>query len=363
MKICYFFCFSLVFSLIFMFSVYAACINTADNYATEVLLNKKDTSYNIKLLDKADNLIIKDNKYVLQSVYNSNLALILEEQLSPLSGLSVRLQIPVKSEEKNLPYFKFSLISSKENLSISNEEIYNGWEISCSKGNPPTQCEFNKEKTSILASLISKKYEIVIETREELKDCLGCDGKCIISSQPKCIDKKLKKDIEDILEHSGLISLTGDIFSSYKIISIGNAIVTDLTPSATTEIDWGGAMKQELERLRKESMLSIANSDIEDISKIAKQGKSGQNSRIVYGEDTEGEEKWLYYYETKFPFLTKLENCQEFSPSLVPTGMLIFSESEISAYYLVPIILTLSLIALLVILIIVARIIIIKKGK
>ena len=364
MKNLYFFCLILLFSITSVFSVFALCINTADNYAVEVLLNNPDIDYNLNLFNSAQNVIIKNNQYILRAEYDSNLALVLEKISLPLSGLLIRLQLPVKSEEKNLPYLKFSSTAARGIINVSGES-YNGWSISCIKGNPPAQCEFDKEKTSILVSSISlNKYEITIETREELKNCEGCDGRCLIfSGEGKCISKKLKDDIESILKHAGLISSIEEILSSYKLISSGNAVITDLSPEIKDNIDWEEALKQELVRLKRDSIIAITNSDIEAISELAEKGKAGQNSRIVFGEDAKGNKKWLYYYETKFPILTKLENCQEFSLLLLPTGNLIFSGQEISTYWLIPLIITLSLVILLILLIITARVINLNKRK
>jgi len=365
MKNLYFFCLILLISLISVFSVSALCINTADNYAVEVLLNKPDISYDLNVFDNAQNVIIKEHQYILKSNYNPHLALILEKVSSPLQGLSIRLQIPVKSEEENLPYLKISSTGATGIINLTGEDNFNGWKISCVSGSPPAQCEFDKGKTSILSSMISpNKYEVVIETREELGDCISCDGRCLIlPGGSKCINRNLRDDIGSVLKYSGLVSSVEEVFLSYKLISSGNAIIIDLSPESSTDIDWQEAIKQELRNLNRNSVISITEQDIEEISKLSKKGSAGQNLRIVYGEDKDGEQSWLYYYETKFPILTSLKNCNEFPSSLVPTGMLIFSSSEISTYYLIPLILTLTLIFLLVILIFIARMINLQKRK
>lgn len=360
-----FFC---LVSFLFLFSILlsnvsAICINSADNYAAEVLLSTPKASYNFDSLDSAKNIIIDNNRYVLQSEYHSNLALILEEQTSPISGLSIRLQIPVKSKEENLPYLKFSSTSAKGTLNISGEIFHDGWKISCIQGISPAQCEFVKGKTEILALLSSKKYEISIGTREELKDCKNCDGRCI-SNTGKCLSLELKNDIEKILQYTGLVSSIDELFSQYKVITSGSAVITDLTPENLSSINWQEAMKNELSQLKKQLIISIEDVDIEGISQLAMQGMSGQNSRIMYGEDKNSEKRWLYYYEIKLPILTKLENCLEFPKSLVPTSMIIFNErSTISTYYLIPLIFTSALIFILAILITAARIIESKKIK
>jgi hypothetical protein len=349
-----FFMVLICFSLTFISFASASCINTADSYASEVLLNKPGIDFNLNSLNNAQNVILSGDKYILQSSYSSSLALILEKQSS---SLSVRLQMPVTSQEENLPYLKFSMTSNKVlNLSENN---YNNWKISCTNDNPQSECEFTKGKTDILASLVSGKYEITIETYEELSSCQGCGGRCIST---KCINQPLLEDIQSILKESDLVSSIDEIIGTYRVIGSGNSLINDLAPEKDSTIDWNAAMSQELTHLKREGIVLITDADISEIAGLATQGKAGQNSRIVYG-NKENTASWLYYYETNFPDLTKLENCNEFPSSLIPTGMVIYSGQQISNYYLVPMVMTAGFIGLLVILIITARLIDKNKRK
>jgi len=342
----------------------ALCTNSADDYAVEVLLNKEGISYNTDLLNSAQNVVIDKNKYILQSEYNPSLALILEKPQSPLAGLSVRIQIPVKSDTKTVPYLKFSTTSSKS-LNFTGEEVYNGWGVSCIDGNPVQQCEFVKQNLDVFADRISSNYEINIEVSESLQSCKSCDGKCLsYLGKSACFAKEQEDDIQNLLVHFGFISMSESIFTSYKISSLGNADATTISPVINDAIDWKIALKQELYRLSRDSIIIIAPSDIDSISELAAPGKAGQNSRIVYGEDENNNKKWMYYYETKFPELTRLENCNEFSVSLVPTGMVVFSgDNNLSPYYIIPIVFTVFLAIMLVVLITLARVININKRK
>lgn len=343
----------------------ATCINSADDYAVEVVLNKPGITYDLNKLNNAENVALNNNLCILKSEYSSSIATILETKsdltCGLVTGLSVRLQMPVKSETKTMPYLKF-VSSAKGMLNIS-EESYNGWEISCIQGDPIPQCEFRKSKTIITASLTGKKYELTIETNENLKSCSPCDGRCI-TNENKCINKDLRTDIEDILTHSQLIKNFEDIMISYRIAGTGNAVITDLSSESVQEIDWKQALRQELTTLRSNNIISITNSDIDEISELAKQGSAGINSRIIFGEDTTGNEKWLYYKETKFPTLTKLQNCKEFPISLIPAGDLAFSnQTKISSYYLIPMIMAAALAVLFIFLTVIARIIETSKRK
>lgn len=357
MKTFTFFAFLLFFSLTLAGFVSAACVNSADDYAVEVVLNKPGVESNLNLLNSAKNVLIEENKYILQSEYNPNIAVILENQHGVVSGLSFRIQIPVKSEKKTLPLLKFSSSSARGFLNIS-DKVYNGWKISCVEGSPIPECEFSKENTIVSVNLVSsKKYDVVIETTEDLKVCGGCDGACVGTIEQRCISQALKKDIEDILKHSGVARSLNELLESYRIISLGTAEKTEISPQYQQPIDWKQAVEQELFRFKQDGIILMSDSDVAEISNLAEQGKAGQNSRIVYGQDTSGRERWLYYYETKFPTLVNLISCYDFPISLVPTGAVSFSGEQpiIKTYYLVPLILTASMIFIFLVLLVVAR--------
>lgn len=351
-----------VFLCIFISNASAACIKTADNYAAEVVLNKPGIDSSLSKLDSAKNVIISNNQYILKSACSPSLAAILENvndlTSGNSSGLSVRLQIPVKAEGKTYPYLEFVSTGISGTLNVT-EDSYNGWKISCAEGSLSLQCEFDKGDTSILVNLVSlDKYELTIETREDLKACGTCDGRCVVGSgESRCINKQLMSDMEDMLKHAGLVNSFDEVLVSYRLISAASITVTDLVPETSETVDWNSAMSKELAFLRSEGIISITDSDISAISKLASEGAAGQNSRIVYGEDNSGNAGWLYYSQTKFPVTTQLTNCREYPLSEIPAGDVYFpSPSPISnVYYLVPLVIAGSLLLLFVILAIIAR--------
>lgn len=355
------------FSLLFISQVSSICLTSTDDYASEVILNKPGTSYNLNMLINAKNIIKEGDKYILQSVYNQSLAVILEKQADLISGasaLSIRLQLPLKIVKKQIPYFKFSTTLSNVKLNMSDKE-YDGWKINCLEGFPTPQCEFTKDKTSILVSLVSSsKYDISIETNEQLSDCgMSCDGICMGTSEKKCIERHLKNDIQDILKHAKLVSVFEEMLSSYRILGTGSILIEDLAPETQISIDWKAAMNQELEILRKQNIISLSDSDINNITILADKGTAG-NSRVVYSKDQNGTEMWLYYPDSLFPTLNKLKNCNDFSVSLLPAGSLSFDKQQrISTYYLIPLLITIFLFLLFLILIIIARLIDNRKKR
>ncbi len=338
----------------------ALCTKSTDDYGVEVVLNKPEIDYNLNLLNTAENVNINNREYILKSTYSPSLALILRQEsdltCGESSGLSVRLQIPVKAEEKILPYYSFILTSIKGKLNIS-DGTYNGWRMSCIQGNPMPQCEFRKGETKLVASSVSAgKYDISIETYENLKPCALCDGKCIDIGGLRCIDKNFKQDLTDIIKHSGLANSFDEASTSIRTLSAGKSAIIDLTPETSEIIEWGIAVKRELEMLRLNNILLITNQDIDEISILAEQGAAGENSRIIYCADKSNNEKWIYANQAKFPALTSLRNCREFPLSVIPAGSLSFSSSiPIPAYYLVPMIIAAFLLILFLFLAAVAR--------
>lgn len=330
-----------------------------DDYAVEVVLNKPDTSYNIKNLIKQENLKIINNKYVIPSSYNQKLAAIIYEDYESGYGnsasLSVRLQLPTKNADIILPYLKIISTPPKSNLNMTEETFYNGWNIQCTTG----QCTLEKQRTQISITKIAEdRSEIIIETEDNLIPQSQGGVKCFSKfGNSICVNSKFKVSVEEILKHVGAISSFNDLFVSYNIISIGNRQINTLTPDTDLEPDWKEAMRQELVSLKIKNIISITNQDIEEIVSLTEQGKAGVNSRIIYDIN---KEKYDYYYKTSLPISTENSNRNPFSFTL--TGNVITNTIS-DPYYLVPIIITLVLFTLFILLIITAKIITRTKRK
>jgi len=341
---------------IFLINLVSAEV-TNNNYAVEVVLNKPGTNYNLYNMGNLEDITIKDNKYITSSEYNPNLASILFYEHALTSGkqegLSVRLQLPTKIQETNLPYLKFISTIIKKEINIS-DEFYNNWEITCSTN----EYLLKKQRTTISIIKISKdRYEITIETYDNLaKTGVRCFSKY---KNTICITQELKRDIEDILTHIGLISSFNNLFLSYNIINIGNRIIKTLIPSTTLKPDWKEAMRQELVRLRKKGIIEIPDSDIEEIVSLTEQGKAGINSRIIYDENLKA---YNYYYKTTLPILKQETDTK---PFIFPINQEVDKSTDFISklYYLIPIILAFILLIIFIILIIIARILAKAKKK
>ena len=338
---------------IFLSNFVISCTTSLDNFASEVLLNKNTIDSNLPILDNGDNVGNWQGAYVLQSQYNPNMTIILSQAEEPFCDncLSVRLQIPAKMETKEINYL--SILSYSKSLTAINESNYEGWSITCENKD---QCYFKKDNVEIIINKVSTEYEVNLDVKGKLDSCDICNGRCILTGTSSvCIKRDMKTDIERILVHAGVINNFEDLFVKYKLAGYGTKSTEDLFAESEIRVDWKAAMSKDLNWLRKQGIIHLTDSEISEISELADAGKSGQNSRIYYGEQKNGEKKWMYYYQTKLPELTKFQNCKEFPSSLVPKGVLTFPTFGISVYYFVPIVITGILFTIIIILIVVAR--------
>ncbi|MEK6820434.1 MAG: hypothetical protein AABX71_01865 [Nanoarchaeota archaeon] len=338
----------------------AACVNPTDSFASEVVLNKPETYYNLGRFLKAENFLYEDGRYIFQSQYNKNLATILSEISSPVcktNCLSVRLQIPL--DEAEFKSYYLSVISSVVGKEISLKEEtdnYKGWSIISGK----TSLELKKNQINILISSLDRRSDIIIEINEKLKICGGCDGKCVYTAEGnKCITREMKEDIEEIMKFLGLINKFSDLFSSYRAVEAEKTIA-DLKPAIEPYIDWEEAMKQELVNLKAKGIIDIEDKDIEKIAWLSERGRAGHNSRIVYSEK---DREWKYYYDTENPVLIRGVGCEEFPAKNLPRKALDFRKLNFSTYYLIPGMIAFFLAVIFVILYFIARKITKMKGK
>lgn len=357
--------------LVFLFSssVYSlgsnlACIRPIDNYATEVILNRPDITYNLNPLRNADNVIIKDNQHIFLSHYSSQLSVILSEKSEKSDfALSVKLQAPVKLLNKRIPYL---IISSTLNKKIDTDTIINnvhGWIRECEE--KTKKCSFKKENISVtFKDANNEKTSVSVEIEDlEIPSCSeGCFGKCFSYEGKSFCLKKIYKD--ELSEIFALFKESFNEFLKTAFIEKGEREMLDTEPYNSKELQgivWKNAMKKELLWLKEQGIIRIPNQDIIFISSLAEQGTTG-NSRIIYGNDAEDNEYWQYYYQSQEPEL-KEPVCEEFPVSLLLKENVIFHQARISFYYIIPLIITLSLLTLLTFLIILARIIHAKKRR
>jgi hypothetical protein len=117
-------------------------------------------------------------------------------------------------------------------------------------------------------------------------------------------------------------------------------------------------MNNEIEWIRFNGILSLNMKDMKEISQLAEIGHSGVNKRIYYGTDSKGKDRWMYYYESNLPKITKIKNCEDFSVTNIPKDFMRVqqtSDIKVNFYYLIPIVFSFVLIIILVVLIFISR--------
>jgi hypothetical protein len=99
----------------------------------------------------------------------------------------------------------------------------------------------------------------------------------------------------------------------------------DLEPSVNVNVaafNFGDAMMTELIWLRDNGVISgLTDADIDNITKEAKKGAAGYNSRIVYFQGN-----WQTYSRTGQPLYKSVSGCDEFPLTVLPTGAVISLE-------------------------------------
>ena len=345
---------SLLLLMLVAIPLVLACNSPTDSFASEVTLNKPGIIYDLSRLGSLNNVNFDGSSYVLQSVY-SNLATIISKDGDTIS---IRNQIPVVTETKKIPYTEFTSSFTGGKININRPlSYYNGWTINKYSSN----LELVKDEKRVSVSFSNANYELLFQLYKRYANCDSCDGKCIYSKYGDvCIPQSDIKDISNILIYSGLITSQDQIFYNYKIIGIGERSVSDLYPQASIEnIDFQEAMKQELSWLKLQGVISLDDSDIQQISILSYKGSSG-NQRVVYSNES----KWDHYYNLIQVSERELV-CKDFPQSAIPKSLPSGITGSVisSPYYFVPIFTSVFLIVLLIILIVTARTICSKNSK
>ena len=344
----------LILAILAFLPIVRACANSVDYFALEVQFSKPGIDYDFGRFSHAGNYIVRDNNYIFQSQQNKNIATIISERKDRLCEecLNLRLQIPMETSTKKVPYFSFisSVSGKKVNMTKSN---YKDW-IAIFNAN--SQIELRKSNIYILLSSFSNRQDIIVEINEELASCEKCDGKCVSSFYGKnCIPKALKEEIESVLKNYDVINNFDELFWNYRVVGYGEKTVTDLYPSYEENINWKDALIKELEFLKDNKIVNLSEDDIKETGSLAERGKAGDNYRIVYSKNNLGEYKWQYYYETLNTELTDELNCEDFTSSIIPEEKMFFSKIGIPLYYLIPLVGIIILLIILAILFLIGR--------
>jgi len=333
-------------ALLFIITPTYACIKSSDDHATEVVINKPGTEYNLNKLINAKNVIFRENKYTFVSHYNDKILVIISEAdgavSGGLTGISIKLQKPTILQREKV--HTLDIISKSipgqiipENTSPSS---YQGWNIDCTEERTVSECKFLKDETSIITYTEEGRYRAELKITGGIGPCsaqLQCSGYCVRSGgSSTCIDKERKDEIESILMHSGLIKSFSDLISAYSVVNNGPTSTDTLVEYYDEEINWEEAMGEELTWLKSRDIIRITNEDIKEISELAHVGAAGQNNRIVHAKNKQGVPEWIYYRNSIDPTLVLDKECTEYVISPGITGGVTLEPVNSKLYYIIP---------------------------
>ena len=320
----------------------ASCLTSSEEYSVEVVVPNYDFSSAMLLAERID------GNYIKPSEYNPNSILTILKETELPNGLSVRLQLPTEIKEIEEPYIKILSSSAKGQLPAQPAQVIAGWRASCGD----QSCLFKKDNLALTVTRASDP-EVTIEISRLLNACSeSCSGFCFSStSTSRCLDNQVRSDVNNLLRITRLAANTEELFESYRIVGTENIVVLDILPTKSTSVDWREALKQELVALSSKNAISLASTDIEDISQLAKRGQAGQNYRIVYDVETDS---WNYYNLLPDAILIDKRDCQAYR---LPAEDIKNSPETANLFYLVPIIITIAGVLLLGLLAVIANLI------
>lgn len=318
------------------------CVKSSDDYASEMVLNKPGTEYNLNYLSNAQKVILRDNRYTYESHYNKNLLVIIsevkeDEQEAP--GLSIKIQMPTIAHKENVHILDLVSKSVKgkiipENVSSSS---YKEWSVGCTNERIISECKFLREGVAVIARLNDGSYNVELEISNSGACQASCSGYCVRSGgSSTCITNETKTSTEDLLKHVGLIKNFNEFISAYNIVKNGETPINTIDTEMTEEVDWQRAMKEELAWLKSQDIIRILNDDIDKVSSLSRQGSSGHNNRVVYAKNRMGVPEWVYYNESVQPIINFDKECSEYVISPGITGGVTFETGNSKNYYLIP---------------------------
>ncbi|CAB50236.1 CGP-CTERM-anchored Cys-rich protein [Pyrococcus abyssi] len=287
-----------------------ACFFPQDLYAVEVEI---EGTYNLEPLLSAKNVLLEDGKIVYRSHYDPRLIVMVWKDTT----LHVRVQIPTSFGKRTIYTETFEGIIPIDDVFERAKE--RGWKVSG-----------NSIKKENIAIFITPKVGNECKADSDCK-AQGCSGEactpknetvfsiCIYREWYKCLNltscgcyhgtcswkptedfirclKKYNATLEDIIRARAIVTIEvydelGDeiikeindtlgcnIPTNFKK-SESQGIIPDINPE---DLNANLAIETELKWLRKIGVIDISEEDIKEISRIAKWGYAGHNSRIGF---------------------------------------------------------------------------------
>ena len=322
-----------------------ACVDPSAGFASEVLLNNSNVTYDFSTLknyakdgfvniikieeaEGASDTFESDPKeeespypdsgnpdeiendwepgiyYLYRSHYASELGVVIHEETGlpdvlTLSGLSLNLVIPTKLSEITIKW-ETAILNLDLELELDESLIEfmenQGYEESGTAETTGGTYEDPEEK--LVGIVFSKgEAEIYLSCGEGGKTLDGKTGAgetvIWVEGAEDTIDSGIDQDIKDMLEFLNVNPDEWDDAKREKHSRQEYAFV----PSVSIDpkiLDWSTAMRFELEWLINQSIISgLTENDIQQIASNAKAGNAGYNSRVIYANGT-----WKSYFET-----------------------------------------------------------------
>ena len=355
---------SVIFIMPFASAAPMQCRMTADDYATEVLLNRDYVDYNLDSLENAENISEYNGGYILKSFYGNNLYTILSEQQdisaenpSGEKFLSVRLQVPLEKIEENVSYFKITSFRRFNYADLNNNA--EGWTKACNEKDD--SCVFEKEDISLTIEKKDNAFSgYIYFLNPQFGLCYNardCYGECIyFSSEKRCIPNAVIEETNYLIGSIGIAQNFDDFVMSRKT-EAGTYSISKLVPQNGGTIKWEDAMKEELLWLKGNDMIHITERDVLEIAILSDAGRVDGN-KVFYGINEANSLAWTYHSNVKSRIPGE-DDCSEFPPQTAGiTGFIAFdTELLAKTYILVPLIFIGIIFGVIIILFVTAKII------
>jgi len=341
----------IAFVVLLMFAMsplVGACMSPADNYAVEVVLNKPGIVYKpYPSFAALHNALIENGTFIFRSHHDKRLYVLL---WNASDGLHVKVGIPLewRTVDVSMASLNISILITGEAIeklrddgwSISNNTTFerNGVMITlipvrggeCSSdadcvagGCSGEVCAPKNESSKIVTPCVYKPWYSCFA----LTMCGCVNGRCTWKPNPdfeKCLRengidpaKVIKAGYFELkveaVNKSGE-AVNGEVKNFLEAFGVScrtslplvRTAIMRLSPVVDpSEVNASAAIKAELEWLKSVGALKINETDIEEISQVAKWGFAGHNGGIGWYETTSGGYAWIPYYQSKNPSLIK----------------------------------------------------------
>ena len=338
-----------------------ACVTPGDFYAVEVVLNKPGISQELWRLEIAHNVLVENGTFVFRSHYDGRLYVLV---WNASDGVHLRVGIPLKWVEYDLLRSSFNVSLMVTDDAIGNLTAY-GWKTDdnttfsrggvtvalyplqggectsdgdCATGGCSGEvCAPREEAGKIVTSCVYRSWYGCLS----LTSCGCVNGLCTWKPNPafeKCLREhgvdpskviragRVEVDVVAVNNTPDEAEASVKDFLSAFGVTCNPALifVEDKARKLAPTVDPGKvnaseAVRAELEWMRESGIVNLSESDVEEISTVARWGFAGHNSRIGWYETKNGTFSWIPYQESRDPKLVRCAS-REIREYRLPSG-------------------------------------------